>query len=110
MQIKINRQYLEDISGYFIPLMLDIAKSLALSYKDSELELLHKICYSVLKDIELMFARKKLTSQKNFTIKFKEAEGIIFMRGLLSIPLPAEHVWRQNLRNQIIEQLHKQLA
>lgn len=109
MQLKIDRQYLEDLSSYFMPFMLKTVASQARLHEGTETELLDKICYSVLKDIELTLARKKLTLQKKFTIKLKEAEGIIFMKGLINFPLPPEHFWRHNLRNQIIEQLDKQI-
>ncbi len=109
MQLKINRQYLEDLSSYFMPFMLKTIESKARLHEGTEMELLDKICYSVLKDIELTLARKKLTLQRNFSIKLKDSEGIILMKGLINFPLPPDHFWRHNLRNQIIEQVDKQI-
>lgn len=109
MVLKINRQYLEDLTSYFMPFMLKALESRRRIDEGTEIELLDKICYSVLQDIYIVFQRKKLTLQQKFTIRFKDAEGIIFMRGLLNFPLPADQFWRQNLRNQIIEQLDKQI-
>lgn len=110
MKLKLSRQYLEDLNNYFMPFMLKAVESRARINEGTENELLDKICYSVLQDIFLALRRKELTMQQKFSINLKEAEGIIFMKGLLNFPIPADQFWRQNLRNQIVEQLDKQLV
>lgn len=110
MKLKLSRQYLEDISLNFMPVMIMTAEARIRMNKGTELETLDRICLSVLQDIDLAFKRKRLTMQHKFSITFSEAEGIIFMKGLLNFPIPAEHFWRLNYRNQIVEQLDKQLV
>jgi len=78
--------------------------------RNTENELAEIVCLSVLEDLEIMFQRKTLTVQQKFTIKLKKAEAVILMKLMMQFPLNAEEFWRMNLRNQIIEQLHKQLV
>jgi hypothetical protein len=110
MVIKISRHYLEDLSNYFLPIMLKMTEARARVNEGTELEDLYKISYSVLNDIDLMFDRKNLTLQKKFTIRLKDAEGIILYKMLLNFPIAGDDVWRVLLRNQIVEQLDKQIA
>lgn len=110
MKLKLSRQYLEDLSNYFMPFMLKSIESRRRLNEGTENELLDKICYSVLCDIDLILKRKQLTMQKKFSISLKESEGVILMKGLLNFPIPAEQFWRCNLRNQLVEQLDKQIA
>ena len=105
MHLELNRQYLEDLDKYFLPYMIMVCDA-NLNGTDNYL---FKLSKSILSDIEIIFKRKLLTMQKKFTIKMKEAEGLIFYKFMMEFPLHPDHYWRQLLRNQIIEQLNKQL-
>jgi|ERR1035437_2667971 hypothetical protein len=104
MRLEINRQYLEDLSKHFLPYMIMVCEA-NLEGTDS---ILYKLSKSILTDIDIIFKRKLLTVQKKFCIKMKDAEGLIFKRFMLEFPIPSDHFWRNNLRNQIILQLDKQ--
>ena len=110
MKLKIDRQQLNDLSIYFLPFMLQLVEARLRQDKGTEQEFLDKICRSILVDIDTMFKRKLLTLQVKFKIHFTEAEGIVLLQFLLKFPIPGDHFWRNNLRNQIIQQLHKQLV
>ena len=108
--LKINRQCLEDLCGFFLPVMMEMLEARMRIEKGTEYEYFIRVSLSVMQAVEKMLMRKYLTESFNFKIKFSEAEAIILMKLLLQFPLPADHFWRQNLRNNIVEQLHKQLV
>lgn len=110
MKLKLSRQYLEDLSNYFIPFILRVVEARIHENVGTDSALLDIICRSTMETIDVMFKKKLLTDQQKFKLKFTEAEGIIFMKLLLQFPIPADHFWRNNLRNQIVEQLDKQLV
>jgi len=107
--LKINRQHLEDLCGYFLPVMMQMLDARALIERGTEYEYLLRIGVSVMKDVEKKLMKKYLTESFKFKIKFSEAEAIILMKLLLQFPLSSVDFWRLNLRNNIVEQLHKQL-
>lgn len=108
MKLQIERQQLDDLSTYFLPFMLKVIDSQLLQNKGTDLEFSNKVLKSILSDVDLIFKRKVLCRQRKFQITFKEAEGLVLMYFLLRFPIPADHWYRLNLRNQLVEQLHKQ--
>lgn len=110
IQLKISRQYLDDICAHFMPYMLRLLEARIAMYRNTEAELVEQVCMSVLEDLDLMLQRKTLTTQHNFKIKLKKSEAIILMQLMLKFPIMENEFWRMNLRNNIVEQLHKQLV
>lgn len=110
MKLILTRQYLEDLCRHFLPYMIKVLEARLNISRGTDKELDAIVCLSVLEDLELMFQRKTLTVQKNFTIKLKKAEAVILMKLMMQFPLMSEDFWRMNLRNNIVEQLHKQLV
>ena len=110
MKLLLTRQYLEDICRYFMPYMINVLESRIRTRKNTEFEIAARVCLSVLEDIDIMFQRKTLTRQQKFTIRLKDAEAIIMLELMGSFPIQPEDFWRNNLRNHIVEQLHKQLV
>lgn len=109
MKLLLSRQYLEDICRYFMPYMLSVLESRSRGC-DPEKNLDAVVCLSVLEDLDIMFQRKTLTRQQKFTITLKKAEAVILMKLMISFPVMENEFWRMNLRNNIVEQLHKQLV
>jgi len=110
MKLLLSRQYLEDMCRYFMPYMINVLEARIRMRKNTELEMGARVCLSVLEDLDIMFQRKTLTRQQKFTIRLKDAEAIILVELMGTFPIQPEDFWRMNLRNQIIEQLHKQLV
>lgn len=110
MKLFLTRQYLEDLCRYFIPYMISVLESRIRARKSTEFELEARVCLSLMEDIDIMFQRKTLTRQQKFTIKLKESEAIILLALMNIFPIQSEDFWRMNLRNNIVEQLHKQLV
>jgi hypothetical protein len=110
MKLFLTRQYLEDICSYFMPYMISVLESRLRINRQTEQELDAIICLSVLEDLDVMFQRKTLTRQQKFTIKLKKAEAVILMKLMMTFPIYDQEFWRLNLRNNIVEQLHKQLV
>lgn len=105
MKLRVNRQILEDLCNHFMPYMLLLAAS-----KIEPGDLYNRMCKSILNDIEIMMKRKLLTRPAMFTISFKEHEAIAFMQFLGDVGIEPTQFWRVNMRQQVIDQLHKQLV
>lgn len=109
IQLKITRQYLDDLCRHFFPFMVQVLESRKRTAKGTEGYLAAVTILSVMEKMEIMFQRKTLTIQQKFTIKLEEHEAIIMMELMLNFPLAEDQFWRHNLRNYITEQLHNQL-
>lgn len=108
--LKINRQALEDLCRHFLPLMVQFCEAQVRTYKGTEFEMLHRMSRSLMNDISKQLWRKQLTESKKINLKFSEAEAIILMHKLIEFPIPGEIIWRNNLRNHLVGELHKQLS
>lgn len=108
--LKLSRQYLDDLCRFFLPYMISVLESRQRTAESTEGHLPAMVALSILEDLETMFQRKTLTVQQKFTIKLKKHEAIIILKLMMEFPLDENHFWRQNLRNYITEQLHKQLV
>lgn len=108
--LKISRQQLEDLCGYFLPVMIMMIEANVRSHEGIESQLGFRVSLSVMKDIENLLMRKYLGCSNKFKIKFSEAQAIILVQMLIDFPIPSGEFWRINLRNNIVEQLHKQIV
>lgn len=109
-KLLLTLQYLEDLCGHFMPYMMRVLEARLRISRNSDLEIPAVVCLSVLEDINQIFIKKTVTVQKKFTIKLTKAEAIILMKMMLQFPIEENQFWRMNLRNNIVEQLHKQLV
>ena len=64
MKLKLERQYLEDLSKNFMPIILRINESDETGCS-KETQWLYAVCKSVLQDVDVTLKRKALTSKKN---------------------------------------------
>lgn len=109
-KLKMERQHLEDMCAYFLPLMDKILASRLAIFQGTEHEISYRVTYSIFCGVHKDFKRKQLNELKKVCMKYSEAEAIVFMQLLLQFPIPADHFWRMNLRNNFVDQLHKQLV
>ena len=79
IQLKISRQYLEDLCRFFLPYMVRVLEARQLTSKGTEHHLPAVVALSILEEMENMFQRKTLCMQQNFTIKLKKFEAILMM-------------------------------
>lgn len=108
--LKINRQWLEDLCGYFLPFMTQMLDSKVQTFRGSDTEAFYRVCSSVMNDLEKLLIKKYLAESNKFKIKLTEAQAILLLKLMLQFPIPADHFWRINLRNNIVDQLDRQLA
>ena len=109
IKIKIDLQQLEDLTNFFIPLMIRGLESRIAENKGNDFEMLYRVSLSVLKDVHRIFRQKELTVARTFKITLTEAQALILMKLLLQFPLRPDDYWRLNLRNHIVELLDRQL-
>src|SRR5687768_12351483 len=110
MKLKISRQHADAISSQFMPHILVLHDArLRETVNNPNEQLINKILKSILCDLDIMFKRRMLTKTRVFTIDFSDAQGIVFYMCMLSFPVPSHQIYLHNLRNQVVQELHKQI-
>lgn len=112
--LRTGRQGLEAARLYFFPFMrqwkLTHLANLANRSPQSG-EYLLAVAANCLIDEVILIAEKKIinTTGKAAKLKLTDAQGIVFFRMLIILPLPPSEVYLNNLRNHWIEQIDLQL-
>lgn len=109
LQLSLIRQHLEDLTGYFMPVMIDMLESRIRLYQGTEMLIGEQVSLGVMEELETKLIKKTLSASKKFTLKLSRGESVLLYAMLMKFPIPSDHFWRLNLRNNIVEQLHKQL-
>lgn len=68
--LKLNRQHLEDLCGYFVPFMIRLLESRVSMHIGTEAQMGFRIGLSVMNDIEKLLQKKYLGDAHKFKIKF----------------------------------------
>lgn len=110
MQIKLTRDQCRSVQNHFFPYLVQVCAMKVDHPADSEELLTNKIIVCILQEIRIIFERKLLTKSNNFLFRFSDAQGIIFYKLLMNLPLQADRFWLINLRSFICDRLHLQMC
>lgn len=108
------RQDLETVRNYFFPYIKLWKQTNLNNIRDTNVqggEFLSVVAINCLIDEIILLIEKKLinTVSQSQKIKLSDAQGVIFYRILIALPLPAEQFYFNVLRNDYILQLDQQL-
>jgi hypothetical protein len=110
MKLKISKQGAESVSTYFMPTIMMMANMRVKESEHAQIELLSaKLLRAILEDVDIIFKKKLLTQAKDYKIKMNDACGIVLLKFLLEFPVPENQFWLHNLRQNVTDQLHKQI-
>lgn len=114
LSLSTYRQDLEAAEKYFFPFIIEWKQTNLNNLTDSNMQggpFLFAVAVNCLIDEVILMMRKKLinTSSQQFKLKFTDAQGVIFYRSLLILPIPAQQFYLNKVRNEWIEQLDRQL-
>ncbi|RTL56250.1 MAG: hypothetical protein EKK37_17405 [Sphingobacteriales bacterium] len=112
--LKLDRSHVQHVKQYFFPfirLQADTRlNNLAHAQIMSDEWLTALTVNNITEEIMLQFEKKIInTTSRNITFKLSTAQAIVFYKTLLSLPLPAQQIYLNTLRNNIIEMLDLQL-
>ena len=113
MQLITTKQHFEAISiilqNYFPLLKKTLLKDCKRYSKLSTDYLGARVFVSVIDELLIVIQKRALKNSINFTLKLSECQGIFFFQTLISMPVNSADVYTNNVRNNYIDQLNKQI-
>lgn len=105
IRIKISRDVAEDFAGYMLNRVFSTIEIKA-SQGEWAMRIVRSICEEIRKEINRLIIN---TSKRRITFKFQEYQAIAIMMSLIAVLLDNTEIWRNMYRNDIINQIHRQL-
>lgn len=110
MQIKLTRDQARSVQHHFFPYLVAVCEMKVEHPAGSEDLLNNKMIVCILQEIRVLFEKKLLTRSNKFLFRFSDAQGIIFYKLLMNLPIIADQFWLINLRLHICDVLHLQMC
>jgi hypothetical protein len=112
--LRTYRQYVETAVTYFFE-YVDLYKqtrvnNLVQKNLQADDYLSAVVINCILDEIEWLFDKKLLTTKaQKIKFEFSDAQGIVFYKTLLALPLPKDQVYFHQIRQEWLELLHQEL-
>lgn len=113
MTIKTERQHFDCLNpillNYLPMLQKTLMNNVSHCTKISSEYLNTRVMVSIVEELEYYFQRKQFTKAQKFKLDFTEAEGIYLFKIIMDLPISAENIYTDRIRNLWLEQLNQQI-